>query len=455
MKPRRHNRWNRNDGYTLMAAAIAAGVLSILVVGYLSWVTNEYRLSQRSDRWNQALYLAEAGVEVGLAEFNFKYRPSPGSAFSTGSGWTAASGSYSKTVSNFTDNAGQVLGTFVVEVNGISMKYPTITCTGTALNPSGGPTVTRTVRVVLRRNNVYPFGLLSVQEMQLSASAGTIVLDSFDSSDSTKSTGGQYDAAKRQSHGNIASMSTAVDAIALKNVDVYGDVNTGAGGVVDFKSATVGSTTDPALRSSTEADAEAAGWLAHDFNAIITSVFLPPELASASSLGDIKDTMTISSGDWHAKEISASSGIITISGDVRLYVAGKISLGGLASLVIAPGSSLEIYVGGPVSIMGNGIVNLAGKAEYNAWYGLDSSTDWDVGGNGVFIGTAYAPNADLKLNGNPEYIGAFIGKTITTVGNPGIHYDEALKQSVGNYAYGTIAWEPIIYSGGTWVLETN
>ena len=452
----RHHRSRQNKGYTIITAAIVAGVLAILVVGYLAWVTNEYRLSQRSHRWNQALYLAEAGVEVGLAEFNFKFRPSPGTAFSTGDGWTpTGSGNYSKTVSNFTDNAGVVLGTFVVSVNGTSMQNPTIICTGTAINQSSGPDVSRTLRVVVRRNNVFPYALLSAQQMQLSASSGTIVIDSFDSGDPTKSTSSQYDPAKSQANGDIASESTAADAIALKNVVVYGDATTGAGGIVDFKSSTVGATTNTAQRSSTQTAAETAGWVTHDFNSLITSAFLPPELATVSSLGKIKNTITITSGDWQADEISVSSDIITITGNVRLYVSGKISIGGTSSLVITPGSSLEVYVGDSVSISGDGAVNKAGKAENNAWYGLDSSTSWSIGGNGVFQGTAYAPNADLKLNGNPEYTGAFVGKTVTTVGNPSIHYDEALGRGIGNFAYSSVSWEAIVNRGGTWVLETN
>src|SRR5437868_5390440 len=108
-------RFFHRRGSTLVTTALAAGVLSILVVGFLSYLSNEYLLNLRSRIWNSALHLSEAGIEVGYAELNYQYYQ--GSAgFTSARGWSTSSGVYTKTVSNFTDSAGTVIGNFTVTI---------------------------------------------------------------------------------------------------------------------------------------------------------------------------------------------------------------------------------------------------------------------------------------------------------------------------------------------------
>jgi len=96
-----------------------------MVVSYLTWVTNEYRLSKRSRNWAQALYLAEAGLDVAMAELNFPYRTQgPLYAFQSANGWTAAGpSSYTKSVTGFTNATGAVVGDFSVTVANVGAVY--------------------------------------------------------------------------------------------------------------------------------------------------------------------------------------------------------------------------------------------------------------------------------------------------------------------------------------------
>ena len=55
-----------------------------------------------------------------------------------------------------------------------------------------------------------------------------IVVDSYDSTDPTKSTNGLYDAAKRQENGDIATDGQLIEA---GNAQIHGDVATNAGTV--------------------------------------------------------------------------------------------------------------------------------------------------------------------------------------------------------------------------------
>src|SRR6266436_5203797 len=101
-------------GSVLVSAAMAACVLAILIAGFLTYLSDEYNLNQRSHRWNQSFHLAEAAVETGIAEYNY-WQYQAGSGFQSARGWASLGGnSYSKTVANLTDNSGNVVGTFSV-----------------------------------------------------------------------------------------------------------------------------------------------------------------------------------------------------------------------------------------------------------------------------------------------------------------------------------------------------
>ncbi len=441
-----------------MAAAIAAGVLSILVAGYLTWVTNEYMLSRRSQSWTQALHLCEAGVELGLAELNFPYRNNAPQAFSNPSGWQpvpSQPGSYYRTALNYTDAAGFVAGSFTVTVANVSQKWPTITCMASANGPKSSPPVSRGLKVVVNRRLRLTYALMTRRTMDLQTTTGSIIIDSFDSSSPLYSTGGQYDPAKRRANGNIASLTNSATAINLKNTHVYGYSSTGLGGHVAFSGASVGGTITAAQRSWTEADGETKGWITHDAVMSTPSVVVPSDLASSPNLGDIMGSYTFSTGDYRVGKLKNTSGDVIIDGIVRIYATGDIALSGSGKLTIRPGGSLEVYAAKGVSVAGNGVENLGGLAENSMWWGLPTSTDWKVGGSGDFIGVVYAPQADFLFNGNPLYIGAFLANSISAGGNAVVHYDEALSTGVSLLSYTVQSWQPLVNSNGVWVLETK
>ena len=110
----------RNEtGSVLITASVVAAILSLIVVSYLAWVTNEYRLGKRSHAWTQTLNLCEAGIELGMAELNFAYRLDPSQAFRSSEGWSSASNNFTKTVENFGDANGHKLGSFSIMVSGV------------------------------------------------------------------------------------------------------------------------------------------------------------------------------------------------------------------------------------------------------------------------------------------------------------------------------------------------
>jgi hypothetical protein len=440
-------RWQRADGSALIAAAVAAGVLGIMVTSYLAWVTNEYRLANRSHMWAEALYLAEAGLELGCAELNFPYVQG-GSAFSTGNGWTTVgSGAYQKTVTDFKDSSGTTIGSLSVLVSGVNGNNPVIEGVGTA-TVSQGPATSRAVQTWLKRRGSFPYALAAKQQVKMNGGA---YVDSFDSSDSAKSTGGAYDPAKRGANAVVVSADTS--SMALQLGTIYGTATTSPLGGLTL-SGSIGPTFDSSLRATTVATAELNGWVTHDLSLAVPDVTLPAGLGSAYNLGTISSAQTISSGDWQADSISClnSTEPILISGQARLYVKGDFKTTGTGYLQISPGASLEVYVGGTVTIAGGGVVNKSGLAANNQWYGLTSSTDWKVAGGAEWLGTVYAPQASVEFLGISDSFGAFVANDFTISGVAGFHYDEALAVLIGGgQGYSVAAWQELRYVDGSWV----
>jgi type II secretory pathway component PulK len=81
--------YRQTGGSALISAAVAAGVLTILVAGYVSYMANEYLLNFHSHAWTQALHLSEAAIETAFAEFNYQYFQG-GSGFQSSRGWSGS-----------------------------------------------------------------------------------------------------------------------------------------------------------------------------------------------------------------------------------------------------------------------------------------------------------------------------------------------------------------------------
>jgi hypothetical protein len=286
-----------------------------------------------------------------------------------------------------------------------------------------------------------------------------VYTDSFDSTDSTKSSSGLYSFAKRQPNGDIASNDTIINSVNVGNADIYGQVMTGPGGTVYMaNNGSVGPTFVEANRATTVQQGIDNGWIRNDFAVDIPNVSLPAGATAWSSVGNINNNHTLSGGDYLASSVSLSGNnkLIITNGTVRLYVTGNASVSGNGQIAVAGNAKLEVYVAGSVSIAGNGVVNGSGLAANNQWYGLPTSTSWSVNGNGFWIGTMYAPNASFALNGggaNGDMSGAVVADRITLNGTVQFHYDEALRSGQFSLGYLVASWQAYHWNGSTWVAD--
>lgn len=446
-----------NRGAALPTAAVAAAILSIVVAGVLSYMGNEYTLNFRSHRWTQALHLAEAGVEIGFAEYHYQYFLGK-NGFTSARGWVnQGGGTYTKTVSNLVDNVGAVVGTVGATVTGVGSGAPKILGVGYCATTPRGPIIARAVRVTLAPSATFPTAMAARQGIEMNGN--NIYVDSFDSGDPLKSgSGGVYDYSKRQPNGNVATNSELSDSLAVGNADIYGLVATGPNGTVSLgSSGSLGPTLVTADRATDLAQAEANGWVRHDFQVDIPKVDVPSGLTSAYNLGSVTSSYAIYGGNWRMSSVElAGSDYISINGNVSIYVTGDMRLTGNSYIRINPGSSLRIYAAGAVAIAGNAVINDTARAINNQFYGLNSSSSWSLNGNGTWVGTVYAPNANLAMNGGGargDMSGSIIAKTITLNGQVQFHYDESLTANNNPTGYLVASWQSLKLVGGSWIAE--
>jgi len=126
-----HSSLHSSRGSILIGTAVLVAIFAIFMSGVLVYVANEYRLNFRSHQYSQSLYLAEAVVELGMAELQYR------NSFNVTNGWVAVGdGSYTKTT-NVYDSAGNYVGIASNRVYA-NLTPITITGVGSATNTVGG-----------------------------------------------------------------------------------------------------------------------------------------------------------------------------------------------------------------------------------------------------------------------------------------------------------------------------
>ncbi|MBI4326560.1 MAG: hypothetical protein HY674_15040, partial [Chloroflexi bacterium] len=140
-----------------------------------------------------------------------------------------------------------------------------------------------------------------------------------------------------------------------------------------------------------------------------------------------------------------------VTGNAVLYVTGDVSITGQGQIIILPGASLKLYVGGATAqLAGNGVMNQNADATKFSYYGLPGNTSVQMTGNAAFTGTIYAPNADFHLGGggNETYdcVGATVTKTVSMNGHFNFHYDEKLGRSGGATRFNVASWNEVSWT---------
>src|SRR5258706_2778196 len=64
---------NKAQGFVLMSVLVLGGIVGLTLASYLVWASNHSTIMRRSNSWNTALPVLEAGLEEALSQL--KYNP--------------------------------------------------------------------------------------------------------------------------------------------------------------------------------------------------------------------------------------------------------------------------------------------------------------------------------------------------------------------------------------------
>ncbi len=421
------------SGSVLVIAVIFCGLIGVILVAYLSMISGQNKFSHRSQVWNQCIPLCEAGIEEAMSHLNHS---STMDNFAI-NGWVLSGGAYRK---ERTLNGGQVR-------MAINTDYPpVITVQGYLLSPIQTNYLLRSVRVKTKINQRFPQAMLAKGIVDFSGSNPRV--DSYNSTNFLESTFGQYDPLKFTDRATVATVSRDPGDFLLGNSTIFGRVGTGPGGDLNIGSGgNVGSTLwniNPLNDGKVQ-----PGYYTDDVNVYIPDPqiptgFGPAVIPGSGSVGGTNYTYVLANGDYHLNELKlSSSDTVLVTGQARIVVDGVTSLSGSAAIVIGTGASVEWYSRGQVDLAGNGVVNGSGQPKNFMLTGLGTCTAVSYSGSSRFVGTIYAPRADVKLSGNADACGALVGNTIKLVGNMNFHYDESLKGNPREGRFLAASWEEI------------
>lgn len=210
------------EGALLPLALITSFVIGITLVAYLGLASSEHRAAVRSESWNSAIPVAEAGLEEALTQLHLNR-----TNLSANNWRTAANGivlSNGVALSGLQYYVERNLGgaRYLVAISG--EIAPVITSQAYVKAPITENEIVRTVQVATAGGPLFARGLVAKGNIEWS---GNILSDSFDSQNAAHSTGGRYDAAKRRDNGSVGTVS---GDFTMGGGSIYGRANTGPTG---------------------------------------------------------------------------------------------------------------------------------------------------------------------------------------------------------------------------------
>jgi len=465
-------------GSVLVWTVLVIAMLSLIAVETLRLVTAKYQNALQTSTWQEALLGAESGIDLAIVELRKSLYPIPNQAWE---GWGNPPGNEITSHELTTiPNAGlsgtpmkidasvdapvqlidpinswqyyriRTVGTIKItgparasdnpqdtKLRRLSLRWERFTNGLLISKPlDDGPQVSRRIEAVVRPVSAFDQAIMSVGVVDLTNQ--NIVVDSYDSSDPTKSTNGLYDAAKRQENGDIATDGQLIEA---GNAQIFGDVATNAGTVSGAANITGIERTD---------------FYQEPIPVGIPS-WAPPTSGSMNATTTLTADATRSSAAsrYTYNGISLSGGkTLTLAGNpngsqtyIEIYITGDMSVSGTGQIIVQPGVTVTIYFAGNVDITGNGVLNSNNQPGDFMLYGIqppaNTSLHVNFGGNSQITASVYAPGHDVTVNGggtNGHVDGSIVGKTVTMPGVSNLHYDEKLGATGMINNYKIVSW---------------
>jgi hypothetical protein len=413
----------RDHGSILLTGLIICGLMGVTLGSYLLLVRAQRNSVARSQAWNAAITVAEAGVEEALSQLNPSI-PMPAVVDRTANGWGAAvSGLYGP------KTRAMQQGTYTVTYT--AATFPHIYSTGYVTVPTLSATIARTVHVTTTNIPLFTTSIVAVNSIDMNGNK--IYTDSFDSADPAHSDNGRYPTAypsRTGTNGDVASVNGVVN---LGGADLKGDLLLG-----------------PNAPWSANNNGSVSGSVSHDFNVTFPPAVLPDTTwVLTSPDNQVINGVTyqyafLNSGDYVVSTLSGNTYVGT-NAQVRLKIQSSSTPGNIRIAgTDAQSGSLKIYMlGGSFSMSGQATVD-SGNAMNFSYFGLPSNTSLSFSGNTALTGTIYAPSALLTISGGGsttyDLVGSCIVNAIRINGHMHFHFDDNLLRAGPSRGYLVTAW---------------
>ncbi len=472
-----HNLKSNEHGSILVWTVLTMLILSLLGAEVLRAVSGRYQLGIQSAKWQESLIAAESGVDLAVVEMRKSLYPAPNGAWS---GWdnTPGNGVISHGLTTVptqglaatpmsidvaVDAPAQLVdpsngwqyyrirtlgsvplpGTPRVGYNKQDNRLRKLTLRTTRVidnlfaSESTAPHAARRLEAIVKPVSSFTMAILAVESLDLNNH--NIVVDSYDSRDSTKSTLGLYDPAKFQQNGDIATDGTVLEA---GGAYIYGSVSTNNGTATGVQHVTGEQRTD---FYQDPIPIGAPTW---------TSINPTPSTVNGNAILTASSTKGSTSSRYLLSTITLNSRTLTLAGNadgspsyIELHVTGDISVTGNGQIILGNGVQATIYFDQNLDIAGNGILNPKNQPSDLLLYGVqpDPGENYQasLGGNGTITAALYAPGHAVSVNGggtNGHVFGSVVGKTVNMNGVTNLHYDEALSSGGLINNYQIVSW---------------
>lgn len=409
----------------LLATLVVTGGIALALVSYMSLVQNRVKLAARSQAWNFAVPVAEAGLEEGIAHLV----AAQGGTVAT-NGWAlSGTNGYQKQVTLDASNSYYLAQ--------ISTATPSVVESRGYVRVSGSTQyVCRTLRATTTNSGTWK-GMVVKNRI---TAVNTPAVDSYNSATSGLTTNGGYSAAKALDHGFLGTVATTNGALKF-NGKIKGSVGVGATNALVLTSpGVVGDSNYVAVAGN--AGKVQAGHL----NSTLIESF-PPNFVPFSSgyftpgsgiVGGTNYNFLLNGGNFQATTMIGSGLKIFVTADSTLYITDKMWLQGASMLTIASGVKLKLYVGNWFQVTATSKVNPNGTTKQFEYYGLPTNTYIELEDNAVVVGTMNAPNANCHLEDSGQLFGAALFDSADFYDSFAFHFDESLGG--GGSAVQIISW---------------
>ena len=275
-------------------------------------------------------------------------------------------------------------------------------------------------------------------QQKLNLNGNTVSIDSYNSSDPTKSVNGQWAPSVSGDAGDVICLGGITNSVSIGNALVFGRVYVGSGTTVNL--GPIGTVGTHAWIDVGNTGIE-PGYLVSNANFYFPYVTLPANylefLVPTTGVVVVTNSGVPVTSNYDAvigggNYVSTSGlGNTIVTHQSTLVLPNGYSIG---NLTILPGASLTVYVGGAssVSISANNILNQSGLPANLVVCCTSDITTIAFSMNAGFCGVLVAPNASMVISGvgnNPVgFSGAVMLKALTVNGHINVHFDEALIQ---------------------------